>query len=295
MAHSTITNRVPALTPYTCGLACLESYFSDIGRPLDQCEILKKYPQYVTNSDPSKFNEFGATSDTQLVDLCRHLAFVADRYEDLRQDVVDDWFDRWLARKFCVLPYWHGHCVSNPTGRMIWKRVVKSTLSSNRISQRIDDLRHTIEAAIIRTPYGVLGANKLAFTAAPIERFLTRLTKGLVSIYHPEVNRDALFFHITQIDQFKLNSIILSGVAKHFKHFSVGKGVYKHWRAFGKEDTHLGMWVHVFYDSSTWLVAHSRDQEELASFVAATASNNRACETNAPPDNCLWVDNCTVL
>ena len=29
-----------ALTPYTCGLACLESYFSDIGRALDQCEIL---------------------------------------------------------------------------------------------------------------------------------------------------------------------------------------------------------------------------------------------------------------
>jgi hypothetical protein len=111
-AHSiTFMTLTSALTPYTCGLACLESYFSDIGRALDQCEILKKYPQYVTNPDASKFNEFGATSDTQLVDLCRHLGFMADRYEDFRQDVVDEWFDRWLTNKFCVLLYLGGHCV----------------------------------------------------------------------------------------------------------------------------------------------------------------------------------------
>lgn len=145
---------------------------------------------------------------------------------------------------------------SNSSGRLIWKRVVQSTLPSKRIAKRIDELRNTIEPAVIRTSFGMFGASKMEFDAASIERFLIRLTKGLISVCHPEVDRNSLSFEITQIDQFKLNSIKLSGVADRFRYFGRGKGIYRHWRAFSHEDTHLGLWIHMFYDSSAWMVHH---------------------------------------
>ena len=118
------------------------------------------------------------------------------------------------------------------TGGVTWKRVVESTLPSKRIAKRLDELRKTIEPTVIRTPFGVFGASKMEFDAAPIERFLIKLTKGFLSVCHPEVVRSSLSFEITQIDQFKPDSIAQSGVALRFKYFGRGKGVYRHWRAF---------------------------------------------------------------
>jgi hypothetical protein len=93
----------PALTPYTCALACVESWFSDIAHPLDQRQILKRYPQYLTNPDPAKRHEYGATNEEQIVALCRDEGFTANYYKDFRHQIVEKLFADTLATNGCVL------------------------------------------------------------------------------------------------------------------------------------------------------------------------------------------------
>jgi hypothetical protein len=107
---------VPQLTPFTCAPACLESYFVDINYRLDQCQILKKYPQYCTNPDPAKVHEFGSMSVGQIIEFCRHLNFKVGDCCDFRQEVAEPDFKKWLEPEKSVLicSYWNGkssHCV----------------------------------------------------------------------------------------------------------------------------------------------------------------------------------------
>jgi len=107
---------VPSLTPFTCALACLESFFLDIESTLNQCEILKKFPQFCTNPDINKRHEFGAMSEDQMVGFCRHLNFKVGYFRDFNQLNVEASFRNWLLPNKCVLIclLWKGqtnHCV----------------------------------------------------------------------------------------------------------------------------------------------------------------------------------------
>ena len=107
---------VKALTPYTCALACLESFFSDVGYQLDQCEMLKNYPQFLANPDPNRFHEYGATNDAQIVGLCLHVGFKAGLFQDFRQVEVEQSFADALKNNagVLILSFWQKqthHCV----------------------------------------------------------------------------------------------------------------------------------------------------------------------------------------
>ena len=60
---------VSQITPYTCTLACFESYFHDLKRPLKQEEILRKHPQYCLN--PHKIDIFGTMTEVQIICFAR--------------------------------------------------------------------------------------------------------------------------------------------------------------------------------------------------------------------------------
>ena len=106
----------PQLTPYTCALACLESYFSDINQPHSQCEMLKNHYRLLENPDPERRHEYGAATDAQIIGLCTHLGFVAGLYQDFRQPEVEKAFTGALATNAGVLipAFWKRtthHCV----------------------------------------------------------------------------------------------------------------------------------------------------------------------------------------
>lgn len=82
-------NPVSALTPYTCVLACLESYLGGVGPQLTQCDILKSYPQFCLNPDPQKQHEFGAMSDSQLIAFCNQLGIACSGFKDFRQKELE--------------------------------------------------------------------------------------------------------------------------------------------------------------------------------------------------------------
>jgi hypothetical protein len=107
---------IPQLTPYTCCLACLESYFADIGRPYSQAEMLKSCRRVLESPDPGRIHEYGALDDARIIGLCTHLGFSAGLYQDFRQSEVEQAFADALGKSDGVLisAFWKkqtNHCV----------------------------------------------------------------------------------------------------------------------------------------------------------------------------------------
>jgi hypothetical protein len=144
----------------------------------------------------------------------------------------------------------------NAAGSKAWQRTVQSTLKKRRIGKLIDELHESIKPTQISTPFGSLDVVQIGARADVISRVLVRITKGFLYLTHPEIDRSRLDFHITQIHQFKLESIVASGVAQAFTHYSIGEGVYRHWRALSADDIRKGLWVHMFYEAAVWMVDH---------------------------------------
>ena len=148
---------------------------------------------------------------------------------------------------------------ANQLGKTMWDaKVMRNTVKKRRIGPLVDEIVRTLKPAILRTPLGDIHGTQIHVDANMVKSVLIRITKGLLSIVHPEVERDNLTFEVIHINRFKLHSIVTSGVASHFTPYVVGDGVYRHWRALAKEDTHNGIWVHMFYDAATWMVRHAR-------------------------------------
>ena len=116
------------------------------------------------------------------------------------------------------------------------------------------------------TSAGAVPAAQLAFEADVINRVLVRITKGFLYLTHPEIDRSKLDFHVTQIDQFKLHSIVASGVATALATYSVGDGVYRHWRGLVDEDNRNGLWIHMFYEAAVWMIQHEPGDDRVTVF-----------------------------
>jgi hypothetical protein len=144
----------------------------------------------------------------------------------------------------------------NAAGSKSWQRTVESTLKKRRIGKLIDEMRESVKPTRISTAFGLLDVVQIGARADIITRVLVRITKGFLYLTHPEIDRSRLDFHITQIHQFKLESIVASGVAQAFTHYAMTEGVYRHWRALRVDDIREGLWVHMFYEAAAWMVDH---------------------------------------
>ncbi len=107
---------VNQLTPYTCSLACLESYFVDAQKPLSQADMLKQYYQILEIHDPEHRHEYGAADDGKIIGLCTARGFSAGLYMDFRQQEVEKAFQDALQKKsgVFILCFWNNqthHCV----------------------------------------------------------------------------------------------------------------------------------------------------------------------------------------
>jgi len=145
----------------------------------------------------------------------------------------------------------------NAQGDRAWKRVVESTLGSGRIKNWVEEVRDRIRPALVQTPGGMIEGCEIPISAEPVNRVLVRLTRGFLSLTHPKVEGAKLDFHITQLDQFRLNAIAISGVVDKFATFGIGDEVYRHWRGLDCNDERNGLWVHLFYGAAAWMVWHS--------------------------------------
>lgn len=144
----------------------------------------------------------------------------------------------------------------NQTGKLIWtEKVLTSTLQARRIGTLVDEVADSVKPATVKTRFGDIPATTIEFDALRINSVLIRLTKGFLYKTHPDLDRGKLSFEVTNIDQFKLHSIVDSGVDANFTQFAIGD-VYRHWRALAIQDNYYGIWVHMFYGASVWMLRH---------------------------------------
>lgn len=119
---------------------------------------------------------------------------------------------------------------------------------------------NSIEPIGLVTPDGVEDAFQLEIRRAPIDRTLIRMTKGFLSLLYPSVNRNALTFRVTPLDQFKVNNPAFTEIRPAFFKFERGDGVYQCWHAV-ESYSQSGIWVHMFFDSAWYMVDHASDRK----------------------------------
>lgn len=161
-----------------------------------------------------------------------------------------------------------------PLARKSWDRVIESTLKDRRIPELIDELKREAKPILLTTPFGALPASQFPIDIEPINRSIVRITRGILAATHPEVKSANLDYEITQIDQFKLDSIIHSGIADKLPCYQVGEGVYTNWRAVSETDHRFGLMVHAFYGAAMWMVMHKPGKGKISIFGATNWSQS---------------------
>jgi hypothetical protein len=78
---------VQQLTPFTCGLACIESVSFDLGQPITQAELLVRYKDNLIGS-AQKIEHFGAATGETVEFLLNDLGFTTSVFKEHRRDVV---------------------------------------------------------------------------------------------------------------------------------------------------------------------------------------------------------------
>ena len=61
-------------------------------------------------------------------------------------------------------------------------------------------------------PEGTIQASEFSVTAERSNRVLVRVTRGFLSLTHPQIDSALIDFHVTQIHHFKLGAIVAPGV-----------------------------------------------------------------------------------
>jgi len=157
--------------------------------------------------------------------------------------------DEYLRLATCS--YFNG----NAKAKDALKRVVESTLPAGRIRDRVSAIRESMKPIVLNTPLGPINASQFHIDADAINRCLVRITKGIIWTCHPKVDTRPLDFEIHPIDQFDLDSIVLSGVADGFSHWCAGDGVFHNWHGFDPDNPARGIMVHLFYEAACWMVS----------------------------------------
>ena len=85
---------VQQLTPYTCGLACIESICADFGRDGRQEKLLRDFKNELL-AGARKYEEFGSTSPQMECHFLTQLGFTLERcVRDHRPEVQQETFEK---------------------------------------------------------------------------------------------------------------------------------------------------------------------------------------------------------
>jgi hypothetical protein len=111
----------------------------------------------------------------------------------------------------------------------------------------------------LTTELGPITAHLIAMDRDVIDRFLTRLTKGLLATFYSDINYFDLQFGVTQLNQFGANHPTFKAVTSILTADQRGDGVFRFWHGVTNEDRTTGVWIYQFYDAALFMVRHSKD------------------------------------
>ena len=111
----------------------------------------------------------------------------------------------------------------------------------------------------LTTRFGPITVPLIAMDRDVIDRFLTRLTKGLLATFYSDIDYFGLQFGVTQLNQFGADHPTFKAVTSILTADQRGHGIFRFWHGVALEDRTAGLWIYQFYDASIFTVRHSRD------------------------------------
>jgi hypothetical protein len=152
-------------------------------------------------------------------------------------------------------------------GFWIWKKkAVASTLKrSPKLRQKILD---SFVDVPVQTENGVKVMSAITFPMDRMNRFMVRITKGLLLTYYPKIDYSNMHFDVQQTTP---SQQLADYMFENLTYNERGDGAFRFWHAVAEDDPkYTGIWSYVFYDGLCFTVAHSMDKNDLASTSTPT-------------------------
>jgi len=112
---------------------------------------------------------------------------------------------------------------------------------------------------ILKTQLGSITVPLIAMDRDVVDRYLTRLTKGLLATFHWDINYFDLQFDVTQLNQFGKSHPTFKAVTSNLTADQRGDGIFRFWHGLAMEDKRTGVWIYQFYDAALFMVRHCKD------------------------------------
>lgn len=134
-------------------------------------------------------------------------------------------------------------------GGWVWdNKVVGSSFN------RSPKLKQSISRSLIplfRDPITGYQYYGIRFPAQRCNRYLTRITKGLMRHFHPKLDYSKSEFKVTMI---RPNQEIVDNIFPKLFYDERGNGVFRFWRTFYSPGKPESLWVYVFYNGLMFMV-----------------------------------------
>ena len=146
----------------------------------------------------------------------------------------------------------------SPVGREIKrKKVFEGTLKHS--SKLKKQMPRDVFKGTLTTVFGPITMPLIAMDRDVIDRFLTRLTKGLLATFYSDINYFDLQFGVIQLNQFGATHPTFKAVTSILTAEQRGDGIFRFWHGVAIEDRTTGVWIYQFYDAALFMVRHSKD------------------------------------
>ena len=111
----------------------------------------------------------------------------------------------------------------------------------------------------VMTEMGPLTVPLIAMDRAVLDPFFTRLTKGLLATFYPDLDYFGLRFAVTQLNQFGAQHPTFKAVTSALTADQRGNGIFRFWHGVAQEQRTAGMWIYQFYDAALFMVRHGME------------------------------------
>ena len=123
----------------------------------------------------------------------------------------------------------------------------------------VDKMLESSRDVVFSTDAGEQEATAFEIPADRVERFVVRVTKGLLRHYFPDYDYSSATFDVRSIPPTASSLALLNDVKERLDYDFRGEGVFQFRR--GLTDTkESGVWLLLFYESTLFLVAHSKNK-----------------------------------
>ncbi|MEN6473262.1 MAG: hypothetical protein ABFD81_04545 [Syntrophaceae bacterium] len=145
-------------------------------------------------------------------------------------------------------------------GMWVWKnKVVNSTFK--RSPKLKANIRKSLLHVPVQTDQGVEIMPAILFPEDRLNRWLIRITRGLLFKFYPDIDSSDMYF---EVDQITPSQELADTMYATMTYDERGNGIFRFWRAVVSDEINCpGMWSYVFYDGMCFSVAHSKDKSDF--------------------------------